>query len=157
MLDCVRLTLRSELGAMWLPWCVARADRSEIIRIDAEPERCEAAMQLRVGDIADHDVRRALSRQLVRDDGRSSIDLIAARSQEFRAVVSTGQAATVAPSESIDDPAVFLTAEGPMLHEACHRACGLYEARLTTFDLRLRVDALFGPWLVYEKAVLRRR
>lgn len=153
----MRVTLRPELAAMWLPWCVARADRSEIIRIDVEPERRSEAMQLRVGDLIDDDVRLALSQQVVRDDGRSSIDLIAERSQGFGALAATGQVVTIAPTASVDDPAVFRTAEGPMFHEACHRVCGLYEAHLETFDLRVRVDALFGPWLVYGRAVLRQR
>jgi hypothetical protein len=63
----------------------------------------------------------------------------------------------MAPVGDVEDPAVFLTAQGPMLHEACHRVCGLYDARIEVFDLCFRVDALFAPWTIYEDPTLRDR
>jgi hypothetical protein len=156
-LDDMRLILRHELSAIWLPWCVARNDQTTIVKIDAGPERSSRAMQLRIADLGSDDIRRALSRQVVRDDGRSSIDLIAEHAQRFRAMHARGSDVAITPLGSIDDPAVFMTPEGPMLHEACHRVCGLYDAGLARFVLILRVDPLFGPWLVYETATLRER
>lgn len=150
------VNLRQELAAMWLPWCVARVNRTEIIKIDAEPERCHQAMQLRVGDLADDDVRRALTRQVVRNDGRNSIDLIVDRGRGFRALSAARERVTIVPAGTVDDPTVFLTAEGPMLHEGCHRLCGLYDAGIEWFELTLRVDPLFGPWLIYGTGLRQR-
>jgi hypothetical protein len=153
----MRMTQRPEIGDMWLPWCVDLENRAAIVRIDAEPERRSQAMQLRVGDLADDDVRRALSIQVVRDDGRSSIDLIAECSERFRGLIASGRSVAMAPVGDVEVPAVFLTAQGPMLHEACHRVCGLYDARVEVFDLCVRVDELFAPWTIYDDPTLRKR
>ncbi len=153
--------MRDDLAALWLPWCVAREvareDWTQIIRIDEHPMRRDIAIQLRVGDLDDERARAALSRQVVREDGRTSLDLVIERADAYAAAAKDGHDVTIPLAGTLDDPAVFVMSEGPMLHEACHRACALYEAQVHSFELQLPVDALFGPWSVYEHATLRVR
>lgn len=153
----LRVTSRRELAALWLPWCVARRDRRQLIRIADEPDRRDEAMH-RVDDLDDDQVRAALSTQQVRDDGSSSLDVIGERASDYVATVLAGQTVAVVPTGRLeDDPAAFATSDGPMLHEASHRACALYEAVVKPFELRARVDPLFGGWRVYDDPRLRRR
>ena len=147
------MTDRGALAELCLPWCVSRADRRKIIRIDHEPERRRDAYQLRVGDLDDPAVQAALATQVVRDDGTTSIELIRQRATEFE----TGQREPViVPVEGDpESPAVFCFADAVMLNEACHRACGLYMAGIDTFEIRARIDQAQGGWLIYDEPSLR--
>lgn len=144
----LRVTAREALEALWLPWCVGRHRRTEIIRIADEPDRRHEAMQLRVGDLADGEIREALATQPFHDT--RSLPYIAALAETFAHLAAVGYVV-------IPDALIFPTLEGPMLHEASHRSCAIYEAGLQRFEIRAVVHPIAQPWQDYHDSRLRRR
>ena len=145
----LRVRTRDELAALWLPWCVRRDRPREVVEIDRRPELRDHAMQLRVSDLADAAVRVAIRAQR-REDGQSSLDVIEAFASRFRLLAGRGPVV-------FDAAEVFSLPDGPMLHEGCHRVCALYESSIQAFEIRARVDPVFGPWAIYSQPRLRAR
>lgn len=148
------VTTRQALGELWLPWCVERARPDRVLRIDHEPHRIGEAQQLRVAQVSGEETREAL-----RDNGGTdSTAAIEATAATFRSLAESGPLVLAArpPLDPGDWPQAFPLADGPMLHEACHRACALYVAGVERFELRPLVHALFRGWTIYDDAALRR-
>jgi hypothetical protein len=135
---------------------VLRGDPRVIVETAHEPIRRGLAMQLRIGDLDDKDVREALATQVVRDDGRTRLDLIARRAASFAAKGVAGCPIVIATTgDVVSDRAAFELPQGRMLHEGCHRACALYESTVDRFEFCVRIDRLFDGWLVYDDMRLR--
>jgi hypothetical protein len=139
----VVITDRSELGALWLPWCVDRERPAVPLQIDREPHRHAEARQLRVVDLEDLSVRTALA-AYPRDDGGFILDAIVAIADEHRA-------GTRSSSHRLAQ--AFEVPQGLVLCEGSHRACALWESGLVTFDMLVRVIPL--QWPQYRPAEMR--
>ena len=147
------MTTRASLGELWLPWCVDRDRPDRIVRIDHEPNRIGGARQLRVREVGDDTARAAL-----RDNGGvDSTTAIEANARIFRRLAEHGVLVLAAapPLRPDEWPQAFPLAEGPMLHEACHRACGLYASGVERFELRVLIHDLFADWTIYGQPGLR--
>jgi hypothetical protein len=150
------ITTRSALGELWLPWCVERARPDRVIRIDQEPDCVEEARQLRV-----RNTEEAGSRTALRDnDGVDSTTAIEDKAARFRRVAECGLLVRAAapPLRPDEWPQAFPLDEGPMLHEACHRACALYASGVERFELSALVHPIIavpGNWHLYEHPSLR--
>jgi hypothetical protein len=146
-------TTRNELANLWLPWCVARKERS--VPIVHLPTDHPSALQLRMTDLDDEATQRALAWQPL--DTETSWQRIARRAHEFRHRASSGEPLAVgpAPADPTQDPAIYEFDDVRMLHEGCHRVCALYVAGVEPFHLEVRVDPL--GWEAYRNPALRRR
>lgn len=152
----LRIASRSALGDLWLPWCVERARPDRVLRIDHEPDRVEEARQLRVRNIEE-----AGSRTALRDnDGVDTTAAVDDNAATFGRLSGCGVIVLAAapPLRTDEWPQAFPLDEGPMLHEACHRACALYASGVERFELRALVHPIAtvpGDWHLYEHSSLR--
>jgi hypothetical protein len=130
----LRINDRERLAELWLPWCVERDAPNRILRIDHEPHRRDETRQLRVRDIDDPAHRTALAN----NGGTDSTAAIHRAAEWFDALARevTLVLAAAPPLRPDTWPQAFPLPEGPMLHEACHRACGIYAAAVQEFELR---------------------
>jgi hypothetical protein len=149
----VVLSTHDELARLWLPWCVARNDRS--VPIVHAPAEHPSALQLRMTDLDDPMFQRALAWQ--RLDTETSWERIVHRAQEFERRAHAGERILVGPdpAKPTQDPAVYEFDGLQMLHEACHRVSALYVSGLDSFRLELQVEPL--GWPAYRPSALRQR
>ena len=123
------ITTHQELGSLWLPWYVERDTPTSPIRdIHQDHQRARA---VRVRDaIEDDHVRAALSVKTAHaEHGRwSHLDGIAYRAKRLEL------------ERPIGPLPAWVTAEGLILRDGCHRTCALYELQPECFELVLQVS-----------------
>jgi hypothetical protein len=137
-------TTRDGLARLLLPWCVDSRDRTRSIMINDETDLIPHALQLRVRDLDDEDIRIALGQQ--RAKGGDSLEKI----QAIRA-----EATRSGRLPAIEDSKACRTRHGLMLMEGCHRSCALYLLDVPKFELLTEVVADDSGWSVYDDPRLR--
>lgn len=141
----MNITDRDEVGRLWLPWCVERTRPEVPLRIERDPDRRDAARQLRVSDLSEESAQVALA-NYPRDEQTASVW----SSINYWA----GVFSEMVGRRVLDDAKLFETPEGLMLHEGSHRTCGLYVSGITDFEIRVAAVEPLG-WQAYNSADLR--
>jgi hypothetical protein len=123
------ITTRAELGALWLPWYVDRRDHGRLIG-DLHTE-IEVAQALRVRDVLECQIVRGALEQTTAND-----PIIGPWSHRGGIRHHLEQ---LDPVQPVGPLPAWLTPEGFLLRDGCHRACALYELAPRDFELRLIV------------------
>jgi hypothetical protein len=149
----VILSSRDELARLWLPWCVARNERS--VPIAHDPAKHPSALQMRMTDLDDRVTQQALAWQWVGTE--TSWERIVRRADEYTQRAIAGEHIVIGPDPAKpgQDPAIFEFDDVQMLHEGCHRVCSLYVSGVDSFELDARIDSL--EWPAYLNPALRQR
>jgi hypothetical protein len=150
------ISTRDELGALWLPWCVDASDPSRGLHGCAQPARHPRAAQLRLTDLTNPIIQRALADQPYRDRWSwAKIESIAAGYRAQTASLETIIVDDDDDPDSHQQPA-FMTFDGVrMLCEGCDRTSALWVSRASDFEVR--IAAALERWPGYENPAIRER